>query len=685
MKERTKLRSALSVLAVIMVGGCTEGMCTDRACLDAGPSTTDAAVDGGVEPCEADRDCSDSLYCNGIERCRPGSAGADARGCEVGEPPCDVSGVTCVEAAARCVTDCGTSADADGDGWDSIDCGGTDCDDSRGDVHPGTSEVCDADGVDEDCVPETLGPDEDGDGFSPDRCCYQPPGAGAPLVCGRDCRDDSSDVSPSAPETCNDLDDDCDGAVDERVRETYYQDTDGDLYGDTLVTMTACVRPSGFVAAPGDCDDSRADINPGRDEACDGEDRDCDGNVDESGDLGTLDNCLACGDVCQFQCGTTGCDGPTSITTGWNHSCAMLDSGRVLCWGAGGDGQLGNSVAADSDVPSWVAGVSDADLLVAGAHHTCLRRSSMGGGIFCFGRNTHGQLGDGSRTNRSTPVRADDTFLDYGSDVAVGRRHTCAVYSGRVVCWGDNNEGQLGTGSQIDQLRPVTEVSGIPAAAVTTQVAAGFEHSCALTSAGELYCWGSNLCGAMAMPTMFPRQTSARRISFPGATVLDVEISSGTTCALLSDGTVRCWGANYRGQLGDGMRSHGRTCDVGLDMSFAPVTVIGVSSAVRFEHVAGFHFCARTSSGDTYCWGRNTASHQLGVSDSVCGDPDGCATPVLNVLASGASAVVGGSEHACILSGGAVSCWGSNDAGQLGNGGAGMGWTVPQRVAPPAP
>jgi hypothetical protein len=249
---------------------------------DAMPMTDDAGA-------TCSESCDDGQFCNGTERCEPGAEGADARGCVAGAPPCAAE--LCEEDERRCRTSECDEPDADGDGAAALACGGDDCDDADADVGPGRREVCDAEGVDEDCDPTTLGPDDDGDGFQ-DASCANVQSDGN-LLFGDDCDDRRTDVRPSADEICDDRDNDCDDGVDEGVLETFFRDLDGDGFGDTAQTRQACARPEGYVLTPGDCDDRNQHANDeDAAEACDGFDNDCDDEVDE----GVLVRCWVDGD-----------------------------------------------------------------------------------------------------------------------------------------------------------------------------------------------------------------------------------------------------------------------------------------------------------------------------------------------------------------------------------------------------
>jgi hypothetical protein len=264
------------------------------ACGDDGAGTTDAGRDGS-SPCSDDTDCDDGLFCNGLEACV--SEGGGPGMCLASTPAC-AADATCDEDGDRCIAACGEEPDQDGDGHDSLACGGDDCDDTDPSTFPGNAEVCDPDGHDEDCDPETFGArDGDADGQDDAACCNGD-------VCGSDCNDSAPAVYLGATEICNGRDDDCDGAVDEGALLTFYRDRDGDSHGDDDETVMECSQPTGYAARGGDCADdpfvepTANDIHPGADEICDDIDNDCDGAIDEELTCGCtlgVDTSRACG------------------------------------------------------------------------------------------------------------------------------------------------------------------------------------------------------------------------------------------------------------------------------------------------------------------------------------------------------------------------------------------------------
>jgi alpha-tubulin suppressor-like RCC1 family protein len=233
-----------------------------------------------------------------------------------------------------------------------------------------------------------------------------------------------------------------------------------------------------------------------------------------------------------------------SLAAGYNHTCALLADGTMQCWGDNAQGQLGNpSVTIDTAVPVTVTGVTPAAIAV-GAFHTCAVLADRT--LQCWGSNGQGQLGDGTYASSPTPV----TVSGLGNVLAIsgGGSHTCAVLAdGTVQCWGNGYDGQLGQGAFVPSLAPV-QVSGI-STAVT--VRAGWAHTCALLQDGSVWCWGDNGAGQLGNGTMQGSSTPVRVSGVAGA----VGVTAGWwhhSCAILADGSVKCWGENTWGQLGNG-------------------------------------------------------------------------------------------------------------------------------------
>jgi alpha-tubulin suppressor-like RCC1 family protein len=234
--------------------------------------------------------------------------------------------------------------------------------------------------------------------------------------------------------------------------------------------------------------------------------------------------------------------------------------------------------------------------------------------------------------------------------VAAGLSHSCTLtVAGRVKCWGSNGHDELGDGTAGSRPR-AGDVSGLGGG--VTAIAAGVRHSCGLTGGG-VKCWGYNRYGQLGDGTTGRRRVPVDVFGLGGG-VTAIAVGWDYSCALTSAGGVKCWGHNGSGRLGDGTT---------LDR-WTPVDVSGLSSGVTAIAAGGGHSCALTKSGGVKCWGGNGGG-RLG---------DGTTldrwTPVdVAGLGAGVTAITAGLAHSCALtSSGGVKCWGANVAGALGDG-----------------
>lgn len=280
-----------------------------------------------------------------------------------------------------------------------------------------------------------------------------------------------------------------------------------------------------------------------------------------------------------------------SVAGGVSHTCALDAQGTAFCWGANASGQIGDGSRADRTSPTEVATQVALQMVTAGLAHTCALDGS--GAAFCWGRNVGGQLGDASRDDRTTPVRVSGGRR-FRSLVA-GWNHTCGVEGGgEVWCWGLNSDGQLGDGTRLDRLVP-TSVPGAPPFQV---LAAGNGHTCGVTG-GQVRCWGDNRFGQLGTGDQQSSSRPASPVDLPDA-VTRVAAGAVHTCALLGDGRAFCWGQNVHGQLGDGSTTS----------RSVPTAVAG---DVRFRslYAGGGSTCGVSTDGAEYCWGLNQTG-QLG-------------------------------------------------------------------------
>lgn len=341
--------------------------------------------------------------------------------------------------------------------------------------------------------------------------------------------------------------------------------------------------------------------------------------------------------------------GVNAIVADGYHTCALTSGGGVKCWGWNAYGQLGNATTIDRYTPVDVTGLlSNVTAIATGDYHTCAL--TIGGGVKCWGYNYFGQLGDGANANQTTPINV--TGLSSGvTAITAGGLHTCALTNGEgVKCWGANEAGQLGNGTDASQTTPI-DVTGLSSG--VTAITAGGSHTCALTNGGDVKCWGANEAGQLGHGTTTSQTTpiDVAELSFE---VTAITAGAYHTCILTNEGSVKCWGDNYFGQLGNGTT-------VG---QYTPVDVTGLSSSVIAITAGEYHTCALISGGSVKCWGYN-GDGQLG--DGTATDQT---TPVgVTGLSSGVTAITASWGHTCALtSEGGVKCWGNNGGGQLGDG-----------------
>jgi alpha-tubulin suppressor-like RCC1 family protein len=298
------------------------------------------------------------------------------------------------------------------------------------------------------------------------------------------------------------------------------------------------------------------------------------------------------------------CHRATAVTAGFVHSCALLDDGAVRCWGGNEHGQLGDGTTQDSAVPVTVQLPGPAQAVVAGFVHSCAVLA-QDGSVYCWGDNTTGALGDGTNAQRSTPARVQGlpgpaSLVAAGGGETGGAAanyygHTCAVSSGGVWCWGSDDSGQLGDGASAPF--PVGRTSPVPVSdlkAAPTALAVGDRHTCAIVS-GAVWCWGAGGSWQLGNggQTDLSRPVQAQGLQ-QGATALAA--GAGHTCAVVS-GVVQCWGANASGQA-----AGGDNAQVSVQRP-APVALPG--SAPVALAAGDRHTCAVGAGGEVVCFGAN--------------------------------------------------------------------------------
>ena len=371
--------------------------------------------------------------------------------------------------------------------------------------------------------------------------------------------------------------------------------------------------------------------------------------------------------------------GISQISSGSFHACALKNDGGVLCWGSGGDGQLGNGNMASVNYPVKLQGLiplANAVAIEVGDSHACAQKDS--GEVLCWGSNNHGQLGNDGTSNSDYPSIVIDgdgsnTPLFGISQISLGVSYTCALKNdGGVLCWGAGSSGQLGNGNINSSGYPIVVIdgSGISLSGIS-QISSGRSHACALKSDGRVLCWGAGGSGRLGNGTTSSSYHPIFVVDGDGnSTHLSdiVQITGGEyhTCALTNNGGVLCWGSGNSGQLGNGTTSSSYHPVVVIDGDGSSTPTSGISQI----SAGSFHTCALKDDGKVLCWGTEV-SGRLGAYSS----PHGVGHPVIvinrggsNTPLSGIDQIRSGGAHTCALKNdGRVLCWGHGSDGQLGN------------------
>jgi alpha-tubulin suppressor-like RCC1 family protein len=395
---------------------------------------------------------------------------------------------------------------------------------------------------------------------------------------------------------------------------------------------------------------------------------------------------------------------PDSSCICFNPACGPLDDCPMIASRVGGTvisscpaptaGSSSGSSGGSSSGSSSDDGSSEASdamitgpaiAIAAGNDLTCAILS--GGTVVCAGDNVDDELGNSDPSvvlGSSTPVPV--MGVTGATAISAGEVFACALVSGGAVeCWGANGEGQLGTGSTA----PVDFPAAVPGITGATAVAAGSAHACAIVAGGSVKCWGDNTAGELGIgndtgpdqcgPSMTPCAATPVTVSgLTGATA--IAAGQNFTCAIVSGGSVKCWGDNGSGELGNGQATN--TAGAGSETtgpeecdnaacSTTPVAVLDVTGATALAAGDGVA-CALASAGKVYCWGTNGYGELglMGVTETPVTSQEFSSTPVGFASPSGVTAISAGrgGYTLCLLAQGTAYCWGDNTFGELGTG-----------------
>jgi alpha-tubulin suppressor-like RCC1 family protein len=344
----------------------------------------------------------------------------------------------------------------------------------------------------------------------------------------------------------------------------------------------------------------------------------------------TSDPCAGCDSVCIED----RCVGVAQIAAAADHTCALVETGEVMCWGSNAAGILGNgrSDAQSHPTPALVPGIGNVLQIAVSSTHACARHAN--GSITCWGSDP---MGDGFLRPALVSGIGDAT------DVAVGPRYSCAMTKeGSVFCWGWDSSGQLG-----DARRFGSTMSPRPLALpAVSSFALATNHACAATAGGEVWCWGSNTLGQIGRGSSFTDVTSPLKVTTL-TWVTGASAGSEKTCAVRRNGVLACWGGALSASFPTDTRN--------------AVDVAGVALAESNDAL-----CLLGRDGSIAC-GRLVLDKKLG----------GMTYAGTTVVKSGATSVTLGTDHGCaLLADGVPACWGNNSSGQLGDG------TTESRAAP---
>ncbi|HEX9579560.1 MAG TPA: Ig-like domain-containing protein, partial [Gemmatimonadales bacterium] len=357
------------------------------------------------------------------------------------------------------------------------------------------------------------------------------------------------------------------------------------------------------------------------------------------------------------------------VAAGGAHTCGRTPKGEAYCWGDNSAGQLGSARGGSSLTPMPVAGTLRFARLTAGGAYTCGLTTT--GAAYCWGDNTWGQVGNGGAygvTNVPVLVVGGHTF----TAIVAGFDHTCAITAaGQAFCWGWGDVGVLGADvGPCNELGFETSCSGTPVLAdggtSYVGIAAGYEHTCGLRPGGAAYCWGHEHHGQLGTGVDTLGGATARAVT-GGLPFTSLSAGGNSTCGVAAGGATYCWGENNSGQVGNSLPWN----------RLAPTPVSGGLSLTSVSVSSGLsenHTCGLVVAGGAYCWGSNTVGS--------LGDGTTLQRTAPAAVAGGLlfGSISPGGTHTCGVTADNVAyCWGANGSGQLGIGSP-VSSNVPVRV-----
>ncbi len=363
------------------------------------------------------------------------------------------------------------------------------------------------------------------------------------------------------------------------------------------------------------------------------------------------------------------------ISLGDAHGCVLVNDGRVACWGENSSGQLGDGSITNRRDPVYVEGLDDAIAVFAGGYYTCAIHEDET--VSCWGDNFRGNLGIGSFETRltPTPVPGLTNVKTMALSHTLGRKHTCAVVSdGSLWCWGTNLYGAIGTG-QASEADIVSPVQASVAGTNVTGVANGYDWTCASSDDGSARCWGRdywNVLGHGGTGDVLPGFAEA--VLTPIAPVVELSdvlsMSNGGihSCALQENQRGRCLGPQHSGQLGAGASDTGSNHAIDVD-------------DIHYINAGGSFTCMIAGDDrEVICLGANYYGQCGSPSQEFVDDFGYIYSPTKVPGLEDVDVLSSGDRFSCVLTNGELKCWGSNVFGQLGASFSGEFSETPLRI-----
>ena len=458
-----------------------------------------------------------------------------------------------------------------------------------------------------------------------------------------------------------------------------------------METAAKCVRPVFLTLSflwMVSCLDWSIEVGEGGDGDLDG-DADVDGDVDADVDADTDADADADSDVDADSDSDSDVDADSDgditplLTVGGESACFLFSTGSVRCWGINSNGECGYGRSSgsmeylgDDELPNSLGLISLGGTVVtmaAGVSHNCA--VLQGGSVRCWGDAGFGRLGYGTDSDVGDdehPSTVEPVYVGGRVvELAASRYNTCArLEGGTVRCWGNGEHFVLanGTGESVGDDEAPATAGDIDIGESAQQITVGSDHACALLAGGRVRCWGESDAGQLGYGNTDiigddEAPADAGDVDV-GGTVVQIAAGWYHTCARLETGAVRCWGANYFGQLG-----YGHTRNIGDDETPASVGDVDVGGAVRQIATGEYHTCVLMSTGGVRCWGPGSYGRLgYGNTDDIGDDETPREAGEVDVGGLSVSIAANNNASFALLESGALRAWGRGHSGQLGHG-----------------